>query len=119
MSQARDNSRSTPPTNDEAVEAVVLRVLRATGRIVPQTEEEVAQAEAQLEGVEVTLPERLRTPPTSPADRLEEPSPGATEIPATPASESLARAARNGSSIPPEVVERMGRDRRREEERND
>lgn len=53
-------------TEGSAVEAALHRVLRATGRIVPQTEEEVAQAEVVFHEDSVELPARLLTPPTAP-----------------------------------------------------
>lgn len=46
------------------VEVALHRVLRATGRIVPQTKEEVAQAEVGFDEESVELPTRLLTPPT-------------------------------------------------------
>lgn len=43
------------------------QLLRVTGRIVPQTAEEVAQAESLLDEESVQLPARLLTPPTGPS----------------------------------------------------
>ena len=71
MSRSKDNKSTTPPAGKPAVEAVLHQVLRATGRIVPQTEEEVAQAEMLVNEDSVELPEKLRTPPHSSVDTSE------------------------------------------------
>lgn len=112
MSRQKDNKSTKLSAAKPAVEAVLHRVLRATGRIVPQTEEEVAQAEALVDEDSIELPEKLRTPPTAPSARPRTPAGGmTTKLPSTPARESLSRAARNGAKIPTEVLERMRQDR--------
>lgn len=50
----------------DRIEAILHRVMRKLGWIVPQTEEDVRQAEAELTEHPVELPARLKTPPDMP-----------------------------------------------------
>ena len=98
---------------DAAVEKLLYEHYRRTGKIIPQTPDEVARAEAEDQVSPTKLPERLRNPdlfgqaPCKTGSRpLRFPSVGAN-----PAVENLARAAREGGTISPEVEARMERDR--------
>ncbi|GFO82763.1 MAG: hypothetical protein A49_23900 [Methyloceanibacter sp.] len=111
MSHAKDNNHKPSVADESALEAIVRRVLSATGRIVPRTEEEVADAEAHIKEEDIRLPEKLRRPPVDPLVHdapLAEPL---REKPHTVASENLARAARFGKPIPEEIQRRMEEDR--------
>lgn len=115
MSHAKDNNHKPSDADEFAIEAIVQRVLSATGRIVPRTVEEVADAEAQIDEENIILPDGLSKPPTGPPpndDAEVEPFRGK---PQTVASENLARAARCGNEIPPEILRRMKADRLNEE----
>lgn len=83
------------------------------GWIPPTTEQEFAEFEAQLRTSAAELPSEL----AEIADPLEAPrfSEGATPdtipFPQTEVQQNLARAARGGGQISPDVLERMRRDR--------
>jgi hypothetical protein len=119
MSQQKDTKPNVSAAVESAVETLVCRVLRATGRIVPQTAEEVAEAEAIVDESTIELPSRLRHPPAGPCIAADGVGDSATPLPHTEAAEALARAARNGKQIPPEVLERMQSDRRQAESEPD
>lgn len=90
------------------VEAAVRSVLIATGRIVPQTPDEVRVAEGQSS--QISLPANLQSPPTGPRGN----ACGRETIIRmldSKVSENLARAAKNGGQISPDVLARMERDR--------
>jgi len=111
-----------PPTDkrDDADDDSLVRDVDAAvvslGWKVPQTEDEVRRAELELTqlGADEALPEALRDPQAvfgRPADRVEiRPQVIAFE-PMPETEQELARAARQGSTIPPEVEQAMGRDR--------
>lgn len=111
MSHAKDNNHKPSVADESAIEAIVQRVLSATGRIVPRTEEEVADAEARLRDENIRLPDGLTKPPTGPPPNDDAEVEPLREKPRTAASENLARAARCGKNIPPEVQKRMEQDR--------
>lgn len=111
MSHAKDDNHKPSVTDESAIEAIVQRVLSATGRIVPRTEEEVADAEARIKEENIRLPERLTRPPAGPPPNDDAQAEPLREKPQTAASENLARAARCGKDIPPEVQKRMEEDR--------
>ena len=93
--------------------------LKSAGWAVPETEDDVRRAEAALAGEAVALPESLGDPHAvlerAPHDEADEP-----RVPAFPpageAGEDLARAARAGGEVPPQIEEIMRRDRRAAEE---
>jgi hypothetical protein len=98
----------------EALEARVHAALRDEGGVIPQTEEEVARAEADWAKEPVELPEGLLEPPdlealSSDAPRRVLRPPGF----AGPARifDDMARAAREGKPIPEEIEETLRRDR--------
>jgi hypothetical protein len=115
MSHAKDNNHKPSVADESALEAIVQRVLSATGRIVPRTEEEVADAEAQLKEENIKLPARLTQPPAGPSwhdNAIEEPL---RKQPDSSSCENLARAARCGKSIPEEILKQMECDRQNAE----
>jgi hypothetical protein len=120
MSHDKDKNHKRSVADESAIEAIVRRVLAATGRIVPQTEQEVADAEARIREDTVQVPNGLIKPPTGPPsddDARIDPCRG---HPQTRACENLARAARCGEEISPEVQARMEEDRlNAEREAND
>jgi len=103
------------------IEQAVFEAMRLGGWILPQTPEEVLQAEKGLSESPVTLPEGL----TDPYAVLERPRRtihlgGQTGArPDTSVEHNLAQAAREGGEIPPEVRERMRNDRRAAEGKAD
>lgn len=111
MSDAKDNNHKPSDASESAIEEIVQRVLSATGRIVPRTEEEVADAEARIKEERVNLPDRLTKPPTGPLVNDDADAEPLQEKPQTAASENLARAARCGKAIPPDILKRMEEDR--------
>ncbi len=119
MSQPKDNNGQMPVTEESEIEAALQKVLRATGRIVPQTAAEVAQAEDALDEDSVVLPDRLLTPPTGPRPIRPHLDPTKKDTPHTVAAENLARAARHGAEIPKEVADQMRLDRSKAEHQAD
>ncbi len=101
------------PDPDEKAEALLYEYYVRTGRIIPQTPEDVARAETEDEGKPVALPAKLRNPDLfgqAPYDT----APHALRAPITAPSASvqnLARAAREGGTISPKTEEKMERDR--------
>lgn len=99
----------------EQVEGLVREAMLRLGWVVPVTPDEIARVEAELEGEDMELPPKLRDP-YAVFDAAERPCPS---DPVTPTNddvvECLARAAREGKEISPEVEQRMCRDRERAE----
>ena len=102
-------------TQQGSLEDQVHRAMKALGWLVPETDDEVAQAEAELEANPVPLPDKLlkvfppfENVPPSPEPQSAGRSQRETE-------QHLARAAREGGDISAEVEERMKRDRERAE----
>lgn len=97
-----------------ALEARVHAALRDEGGLIPQTEEDVARAEAELAKAPVDLPEDLREPPDIGAVSSDAPQrvlrppgfAGPTRI-----FDDMARAAREGKPIPEDIEEILRRDR--------
>ena len=112
MSHAKDNNAKSSNAGESVMEGVVRRVLGATGRIVPETEEEVARAEAAIDEDAVVLPAALDNPPLSdPGESQSSTSQPASNALHTEAGSNLARAARNGKSVPDDVLKKMAQDR--------
>jgi hypothetical protein len=111
MSHAKDDHHTPSVADESAIEAIVQRVLSATGRIVPRTQEEVADAEAQIQEDNVQLSDGLAKPPIGPPPNDDAHTELLREKPQTVASENLARAARCGKDIPTEIQARMEEDR--------
>ena len=107
-----DNGHPVPPSD-------VYEALKSAGWAVPQSEDAVRRADEALAGGTVVLPESLRDPQAvlERGPRGEAVEPRALAFPsAGEAAEDLARAAREGGEVPPEIEEIMGRDRRAAEE---
>ena len=119
MSQQKNNKSKVSSADISPLEIMLHNVLRASGRIVPQTEDEVAQAEAVIDESSVNLPDRLNTPPKGFSNRRESNVTDTSSAPDTPATEGLARAARKGADIPPDILKRMKEDRLKAEDESD
>jgi hypothetical protein len=95
------------------LELQVYEAFLARGWIIPQTEAEVSRAEAEMVGECDELPAELRDPYAVLSRALET---GAKVLALHPVDDEempkqLARAAREGKDIPPEIEERMRHDR--------
>lgn len=110
MSKKRNMPRP-PADGGEALENEVHQALLSLGWLPPECEDDVQRADAELPAAD--LPEPLRDPATVFDDKAGQ---AGRVIPFAFGSdaqieEHLARAARNGGAIPPEIEERMRRDR--------
>lgn len=110
------NRKRNGPDEQAALEAVVRDALVSLGWLPPTSQAEVAGAE-QTTGGGASLPEALREAeaifargdrPAAASVRLD--LPAESDIDAT-----LRRAARDGGTIPPEIEEKMRRDRQEAE----
>lgn len=105
----------TPPDDGDTIPPELASLLRLAGLGLPKTKAEVAAAEKWLAENPVTLPASLDDPETV----FCRPAANVLRFPAkdqpTPATEHLARAARDGREIPPEVEQRMREDREKAE----
>jgi len=103
----------------EDIERKVFRTLARLGWGIPLSEEEVAKAEGELEKSPVDIPIGLEDPSRLlkkiDSNQLVTKSLGHTD-PGTV--DNLARAAREGGEIPPDVEERMKHDRDLAESKN-
>lgn len=102
------------------LEKLVHEYMRRTGKLMPQTPEEVAHAEAWIAKQNVQLPESLKVQSGCSLTRR----PKTTTVLRFPSASSdvthgLARAAREGKAIAPEVEERMRQDREQKEREAD
>lgn len=113
--RSQDNSASTPSNADELLDPTALRALSKLGHRMPTTEGEVADLEAWAS--KRPLSERMKSRDALFGPRRGMPSlqPRRTETSFRESAEYLARAAREGGDIPPEVEEQMQRDRERAE----
>lgn len=95
------------------VEILVFEYLRRQGKIIPQTPEDVARAEAWLLSKRSSAPERLRSfSPNAPSPCASIRTASKTPLMApNGTAQNLARAAREGKAISPQVSEQMRRDR--------
>ena len=104
---------------DRALECDVHEALKAMGWLMPESEAEVQPAEAEVPERAAPLPAALLDPDKVFTGR----SGAAAPLQALPldtvADEHLARAARAGGPIPPEIEERMRRDRQAAEDELD
>lgn len=105
----------------------IYRALKEKGWLPPETEEEVRQAEKRLKEKSDEVPESVSDPVPllEKLDQQEEATSRQEEETVVPfpwkertkeASQELARAAREGKEIPPEVEEKMREDRKQAEE---
>ena len=106
------NNKRASSKRRSVSESELLRAMHKAQWFVPETAEEVAKAEAEIEGTEVQRPTSFHNP----LDWLEQDlrlnyvnciSPNDKDE----VTEGLARAAREGGVISPEVEKRMKRDR--------
>ena len=112
MTRKRNTPR--PPDNDEALTGEVSRSLADLGWLVPQTEDDVARAEAALADDPPELPDTLEDPaavfdgpdPTGAAPERIAQFPDNSDTDA-----GLARAAREAGRITGEIEDAMRRDR--------
>jgi hypothetical protein len=110
------SSRQPKDDRFEETERLVHEYLRSTGKLIPQTPEEVAAVEEWLSQHDVELPKTLRSlDGCSLPRKLETPIVIPFPRVSTETSEGLARAARDGKAITPEVETRMKRDREEKE----
>lgn len=98
----------------------VHQALKSIGWTIPECEDDVRRAEAELSGSATPLPKSLTD-----AGAVFDRRPGSSNITPKPLAASpvyevednLARAARQGGTIPPEIEQRMRRDREDAERR--
>jgi hypothetical protein len=112
MKQPPKPTQPQPDPNAQ-VDALLHEYYVRTGKIVPQTPEDVARAEAQDAADSVVLPARLRNPDLF-GEAPCEPAPHGRRFPTpTPSvsAQNLARAAREGGTISSATEEKMERDR--------
>ena len=109
--RGRDKSASMPMNPDEMLEPTALRALSILGHRMPTTEEEVHDQEAWAS--KQPLSERMssRTALFGPRRGMPSLVIRRTETSFQESAGNLARAAREGGSIPPEVEEQMRLDR--------
>ena len=104
----------------EKLDSEILEAMCLEGWLIPQTVEAVLQAERELAEAPITLPAELCDPskilkrPASPL-RLVRSGVSSSDNSMV---ENLARAARNGAPLPPEVEERMRKDREKAERKD-
>lgn len=119
MSKHKKPEKDGPPPNEVNLERQVYEAMRSLGWIIPTTEEDVTRAESMLSKETVELPEELKDPyqilesmdsDCPPSDP--EPVPVDADV-----EQNLARAAREGGVIRPEIEQRMRRDRQAAEQR--
>jgi hypothetical protein len=119
MSTQKKPEKNEPSPNDVSLERQVFEAMRSLGRIIPTSEEDVERAEALLAKECVGLPEELKDPYQT-LESMDSDCPS-FEAKCQPANEqveaNLARAAREGGAILPEIEQRMRRDRRDAEQR--
>ncbi len=110
-----------PNPGGDQLERDVFEALWQEGWVLPETEEEVRRAEADLESVPVVLPPELSSPCNA-LKRMGQPS--RFKSLASPGEDNqiesdLARAAREGGTIPPDVEQKMRKDRQEAERKWD
>ena len=94
------------------------RALKGLGWLVPEREAEVAEAETEAGAEAAILPPALQDADAVFAGGAQNVAPPALPLEAE-ADEHLARAARDGGTIPPEIETQMRRDRQAAEEEMD
>src|SRR5262245_23316738 len=119
MSTNKKPEKNEPSPGKVPLERQVYDAMRSLGFIVPTTEADVERAELLLAEQPVALPAELRNASQAiEALGCECPASKAELGPATKDVElNLARAAREGGAICPEIEQRMRRDRRDAEQR--
>ena len=108
------SKRRKPASGGEALDSEVHEALRSLGWVAPECEDDVRRAETELSASAAPLPESLIDAATVFAPKA---ACGFAKVlspcfPSDPQTEdNLARAARQGGEIPPEIEEKMRRDR--------
>jgi len=108
---AQHKGKKTKPDRS-TLEREVMRAMRGEGWLAPETEEEVLETEGKLASERITMPTSLDHPrellhrPIEIRTAQSKLAPKSSEV-----EENLARAAREGGKISPEVEQRMKRDR--------
>ncbi len=111
-----DRPSDQRPDIDDDIEREIAKAMQSLGWIVPQSEDDVLRAEAELAeyGGSAGLPEAL-IDPKAVFDHTPGHAPSGPELFQFPVDqeieENLARAAREGGPIPPEIEEILRRDR--------
>jgi len=111
MPRPEENDRNTP--SDAQTERWVYDALRLEGRLLPASNEEIAELEAEIAADPVALPESLQDA-AAVYERIHKRTRPPSAIPSpvqNDAVEGLARAAREGGEITPEVQAQMREDR--------
>jgi hypothetical protein len=102
------------------LEREVLQAMHDEGWLAPETESDVARAEAQLAAEKIQIPASFENPRDllRRARKIRTNNASAMDQQHVEARENLARAAREGGTIAPEIEERMRRDRDAAEGKN-
>lgn len=112
-----DKNKSEKPTVSDAFEHQVFRTLIEKGHIIPETEAEVRAAEERMKVEEDASPDELPDAQTILARIKGGKKVGGKKVVSmaqnqfAEAGEELARAARKGAEIPPEIEEKLRRNR--------
>lgn len=110
------SSRKPIDNRSDEMEQLVHEYLRHCGKLIPQTPDEVAAAEEWLNKQDTQVPKGLQSlDGCSVASKLVARRMTSFPIQATEAGKCLARAARDGRSISPEIEAQMKRDREQKE----
>jgi hypothetical protein len=119
MSIHKKSDEGGPLKNKDSLERRVFDAMRSLGWIIPTTDEDVERAESMLAKEVIDLPDELKDPyqtlegmtsdcpPFDPAPVLSDAG----------VEENLARAAREGGIIRPEIEQRMRQDRQAAEKK--
>jgi hypothetical protein len=117
MNEDKNNS----PSANEEFEKAVLKAIRRSPWMIPQTVNDVRLAEEEIASSSVNLPAEIADP-YSVMDRerqgirITDPLQADRDL---GLEQNLAQAARDGGEIPPEVREQMQKDRKAAEKEND
>lgn len=110
------SSRKPIDGGSDEMEQLVHEYLRRCGKLIPQAPEEVAAAEEWLNQQDIQVPKSLQSlDGGSLSSKLALPRVIPIPIQSTEVGEYLARAAREGKTISPEVEEQMKHDREQKE----
>ncbi len=110
------SSRKPTDGHTDDIEQLVHDYLRRSGKLIPQTGEEVEAAEKWLSQQAIQVPKSLQSlDGCSLNKRRVSPKVLPFPIQSTEIGECLARAAREGKTIAPEVEQQMKRDREQKE----
>jgi hypothetical protein len=109
----KNTKKDAPELTEHEAEGLVFEAFKRSGAFLPQTPEEVAAAETEMEEARIELPLSLRDPMAILKKAVR--STVVLPFPNRPAVdpeavENMACAAKHGSDIPPEVLARMEAD---------